>query len=1176
LEAQLEASHLSATGQVRFGDVITMRELRVTANPLSADRIEPWIGRELPVDGFLSGQVVLAGTAANLRATGRVTLVPLGMGGAPTTADFTGTVHAGRDPGATALEVRLEPLNYRMLEAVWPDARALGGGSARLEVNGRADAGIQVVADAAMDADAILASRWVGRGEFTRQSDGEWTTEASGEFAPLSFALLGRIWPELELAGSVSGPVQASGPLSDLQIQGDLAVGTGRISFDGAMDLETPGAVYRLQAELEALNVSQLSDRLPEPSIVTGSLSLEGSGFSLDSLTGSASVVVRASRVGSSRVDSATAVVSAAAGVVMADTLDAYVSGVHVAGSGSLGMVPGAYGEATLAFQIASLLDLRPIFMGDSLLVRDELNPLEQDLLRVRGIDPDTLPTELDVRMAGSAQGTGEVRGSVGDFELDLLFDMVDAAYGHDEIGSANVALSAGGLPETFGDWVVDASATGISWASRQFEAIEFNGTMSQQRGQGALNIQRRRNERYFLRGAFALDSIGGYTDLTDASVQINDLSWVLTSPTRVAWTESSLSVDSLEITQLGDDPMRVAASGTLTRGGDSDFSLEMEGFHVEHAMQIVQREDVDIAGHIDLQVSVLGPSERPSIDAAFRIEGPRVGSVQLTRLDGSLDYADRSSLFSLEGWSDDRNVLHAAGVFPFDLALTDVSERVTDEPMDVTVTADSLGAATALGYLSALQEVRGMLSADFQIGGTSRNPQPSGTVRLADGAWNIEALGVRHTGVTGDILLRPNRTLDVTLSTTRSGTSTVRGVITLDTLSNPAIDLSVTFDRFLAVDRVDMESTISGDVRLGGRYRLPVAEGALRVDEGTLFVEEFVRASGIVDLTDPMLYADGFAVDTTVFVSQPVLAGLRNPFLDNLRVDIDMSVPRDTWLRSGDMNVEMGGELLVRYDRREGDLVLIGELEALRGSYVLWGRTFEVTGGTVAFIGQPGVNPNLDIAARSRIRRRDNDPLEVVATVEGTLIQPVVSLSTEEAGLAQSDLISYLVFGVPSGQLGPGAPGSAGLGQDLVFESGLTLATGALANQVGTMVAQNFGLDYLAISQGNVGGDRDLASNFFSSAQLEVGRYLGDDVFVVLVISRPSAQATATEKDVAVNFLRGVRVEWSLTDNTFVEGFVEDRFLRSGTGGLGVTGLDGDRVLGVLVIREWGYGSQQ
>ena len=45
------------------------------------------------------------------------------------------------------------------------------------------------------------------------------------------------------------------------------------------------------------------------------------------------------------------------------------------------------------------------------------------------------------------------------------------------------------------------------------------------------------------------------------------------------------------------------------------------------------------------------------------------------------------------------------------------------------------------------------------------------------------------------------------------------------------------------------------------------------------------------------------------------------------------MAVPRNMWLRSNDMNVEMGGELLVRYDRREGDLVLIGDLQALRGS---------------------------------------------------------------------------------------------------------------------------------------------------------------------------------------------------------------------------------------------------
>jgi autotransporter translocation and assembly factor TamB len=71
--------------------------------------------------------------------------------------------------------------------------------------------------------------------------------------------------------------------------------------------------------------------------------------------------------------------------------------------------------------------------------------------------------------------------------------------------------------------------------------------------------------------------------------------------------------------------------------------------------------------------------------------------------------------------------------------------------------------------------------------------------------------------------------------------------------------------------------------------------------------------------------------------------------------VDIDLSVPRDLWIRWGDMNVEIGGELIMRYDRREGDLVMVGDLQALRGSYQVFGRTFEVDGGTVSFLGQPG-----------------------------------------------------------------------------------------------------------------------------------------------------------------------------------------------------------------------------
>lgn len=1174
VELELEASRLRADGSARLGEALGLRDLRLTAMPFALPRLASWLGRDLPYDGFLSGEVTLSGTLEALDATGRLTLVPVGFGGVATTADFSGTLHLGADPGASDLDLRLDPLNWRLLERFWAGARELGGGTAALEVNGRAAEGLQVVArlELAPGPDAASPSRWAGRGVFTRRADADWVLDVSGDLSPFDLDVLDRIWPESGLQGEVTGSVHASGTLARLDVGGELAAGGALLSFTGLLDRTAPKMAYRLAAEAEGWPLSEVLAAVPAPSELSASVAVEGRGATLDALAGEARITLRPSRIGAVRLEGGVASLRAEEGLLFADTLDAHGSGVHVSGRGALGLVAGSYGEARVEVQIESLLELRPVLMGDSIIVRDGLTPLEQDLLRVRGIEPDTLPSELDVRMAGSVAAVAALRGSIRDFELELDLEALSAAYRHDSVDSLRLSVTAGGLPATAGDWAVLGRARGVTWNDRSFEEIELGGTMSGRRGEGTLDVRRRRNERYYAAGVFALDSAGGYVELADASAQINDLSWILSHPTRIAWTGSSVSVDSLEIARLGDDPMRLVAAGTLARGGDSAFRLELEGFHVEDALQVMQREDLDAAGHVDLSLTVLGPSESPMIHALFQIDEPRFGTMALSRVGGSLEYRDRSSTFRVDGWSAERNVLRAEGVLPYDLALTDVAERSVDEAIDVRVAADGLEARVALAPLEALRDVDGTLSADFHIGGTTQAPQPSGIVRLADGAWTIEALGVRHQGVTGEVLLRPDRTLSLSLATTRSGTSTVAGTVTLEPLQDPALDLIIGFDRFLAVDRRDMVSRISGEFRLGGTYRLPVAQGSLRVDEGILFVDEFARAAGVVDLTDPLLFADGFAVDTTVFVSQPLLAGIRNPFLDNLRVDIGMSVPRNMWLRSDAMNVEMGGELLVRYDRALGDLVLVGELQALRGSYLVLGRTFEVTGGTVAFLGQPGVNPALDIQARSRIRRRGGDPLEVLATVEGTLVQPLVTLSSEEAGLAQSDLVSYLVFGRASAELATGeatGPGGA-FGQNLGGAAG-TLAVGALANRFGAALAQEIGLDYVAITQGEIFGEQGAARNFLATAQVELGRYVTDDVFLVLVLARGTQGG---EEGPSVNPLRGVRVEWALTDEIFVEGFIEDRFLRSGTGGLGVAGLDGVQILGAFVFGEWGYGS--
>jgi hypothetical protein len=1176
VDVQADGSNLSLDGGVTFTDVMTMRALTVTASPLDLALVQPWVEQDLPFDGALRGNATLGGTLADLSAAGRMTFTPEELPEAVTTADFSGTLHAGSNPGGTSLELRLDPFDYRVLEPLWAGARNLGTGRATLFLEGRADDGMLLVADVTHRSSETAASRAVGRGVLRRDPSREWIVDMRAELAPLSLPMLGRIWPEIDLPGEVRGPVTIDGRLTDLHLDGDLTSDAGRLVFDVVTDMTAPADGYTVEADAEELDLAAFTSSVPTPSVVSGHLSIDGSGLAVDSLAASALVALRSARVGGLAVDSARAGFNVGRGLLTADSLSASVAGILINGAGSLGLTEDQDGEARLSFSGETLLGLRPVFMGDSILVADTLTPLEQDALEARGIDLDTLPTSEDVRMAGGLQGTAQLNGWLGDLDVDLLFDLTDAAYGHNSVDTARVSLVASGLPETLGAWDVGLAARGVLWGERDFEEVRFDGSMLQRAGQGALEVLRRPGESYHMAGAFALDSLGGQVQMNDAWIEVNQTSWVLSHPTSMSWNESSLSVDSLEIRRMDTDPMTLTAAGTLTRGGDSDFRLMMEGLHLEQVLRIAQREDIDMAGHLDLDLDVTGPAEEPVIDARFDVEDPRFGPVQLTRLDGSLAYESRLADVELSAWSGERRVLTGDGVVPVDLALTEVESRLVEEEMDLTLRADSLDAGLAFVYLSALEDVVGTVSAEMRVRGTPVSPRPSGTVTLSNAAWTIDAIGVRHTGVSGDLLLQPNGTVAIKLAAVgrgngASGTSTISGLVQLDTLSNPVLDLDIAFDRFLTVDRRDIQGRVSGNLELTGRYRLPVARGTLTLDEATLFVEEFARNADVVDLRSPLLYAPEIAVDTAAFVSQPLIAGLSNPFLDNLRMDVDLVVPRNLWLRSPDMNVELGGDLIVLYDRAESDLVLVGELEALRGSYTVFGRTFEVDGGTASFLGQPGVNPTLDIQALTRVRRQEGGPLEISATVGGTLVEPLVTLSTEEAGLSQADLVSYLVFGQSIGEAGAS-------GQTLA-DAGVSYAAGTLVNTLGTALAQEIPLvntlDYLSFSQASRAQDySSLGSNpgnVLGGTQVELGKYLSDRVFVIFVLG-----GTQGDQETGASLkLRGVRLELAAAENLFVEFFSEDRFLRSGSN-FGSTDLGSEQIRGLFVFSEWGYGSNQ
>ena len=1175
LEVDLEASHVVFDGSARFAEVMTLSGMNVSANPVVLDRLEPWLERELPLDGWLSGEARFDGTLDDVHAEGRITLVPTGFGGTPSTADFSGRIRRGTTPGAAGFVATVDPMNYDVVEAFLPGYPWAGRGRGTFELDGPLRNGMRVVASLHHTSPTGLASRAEVLGTVAHDSvGGVWQTDVDVDLLPLSLGVLDQAFPELGLTGQVRGSVVLRGPLDVLRYRASLVAGEGSVELDGSIDATDPASRYRIGAVAEAFPVASVSSRVPPGTRWSGELDLIGTDVRADSMNLAVALVAGPSRVGDVRIDTVATRFRVTRGVLVADSLRGTFAGIDVSGRGRIGLVDGTTGSARFDFEGPSLVGLRPLLMGvpDTVLVRDDLTDLDREFLRLQGIEPDTLPAEIDVRVDGAVEGSATVTGRVEDFELDMIVDVFDGAYQSNAVDTVRIGLNATHLPARTGAWQIGASARGIRWGGRTFARGGFEADMLELGGEGRIELVRREGESYRVVGDFEIDSVGGRIDVSEARAQVDQLAWYLTQPGRVQWDGTTLAVERVHLAREGDDPMDLVVGGTLARGGESDFRVEVEGLHVERLMQVLQIESPRVGGHLDLELELTGPAEAPRIDGTVEVLGPRYETLSLTRIAGSLGYSARRLDFDLGGWDGARPAVSFSGSFPLDLALLDVENRVVDAPMDLRVEADSLDAAIALGYITALEGVVGTVSGEVTVGGRPSNPEPDGSIRLSDAAWSVEAIGVRHTGVGGELLLRPDRTVEVSLTATGQGRSDVTGTITLEPFDNPELDLTFAFQNFLAVRRPDMEGAISGSFTLAERYRRPVVEGALSVTEGTIYVDELQRSAGVVSLTDPFLADVGLSVDTTALVSQPIFAGLTNPFFDNLRVDVDLSVPRGNWLRSIDTNVELFGDLLVLYDRSADDFVLIGELSALRGSHRVLGRSFQLDGGAVNFIGRPGMNPDLSIQASTRIRRPDDAPFRVNAEVGGTLIRPVVTLTTEEAGLAEEDLVSYLVLGQPSTALG-GARGSGIGGGQAVAAGAATFVGGQFANQFGTAIAQELGslsLDYVSIQQGGAAQSLGGGGSIVGDTQVELGRYVGDDLFLILVL-RPFDTGPQDQ-----NPLAGVRVEWAFTDAYNSEFFFEDRFLRSSSALLGSSAglLENQRVLGLFLFREWGYGS--
>ena len=270
--------------------------------------------------------------------------------------------------------------------------------------------------------------------------------------------------------------------------------------------------------------------------------------------------------------------------------------------------------------------------------------------------------------------------------------------------------------------------------------------------------------------------------------------------------------------------------------------------------------------------------------------------------------------------------------------------------------------------------------------------------------------------GMAGSVRMAGDKVVVDSLVGYSQGRVLVRGGLGMKKLTQPSLDLYVVANDLRVLNNERGHINLNAGLAAKGPFDSVYVSGAVRNVHGVFYIPPS-EGKSVIPAGDPTVFE---VVDTAV-VSDRELVPAQSPLLAGLRVDVDVEVARDTWVRNQDANVEIysDGPLTVHVDRRRQALALEGVVNTERGQYTFLSKRFEIRRGSASFIGTSEINPTLQITGETEVRLPSQQAFNIQVVIGGTLDQPKITLQSDrQPPIAQSDLLAYLAFGRTSSSL--------------------------------------------------------------------------------------------------------------------------------------------------------------
>lgn len=922
--------------------------------------------------------------------------------------------------------------------------------------------------------------------------------------APLSLTTLALSYPKMPLRGVMSGPIHVRGIAPDLEVQGDLTGPAGHITYAGRVDADSLGGYGAKGAgAFDALHASLLFGKTSPPSRLAGNYDVDLVGDSLSNLFGSLAVRLEPSDMDGLGLKQGLARVRFDHGILMVDTARVVSDAGVLRARGTLGLTrtPGT-DSLELAVDVDSLGGLRR-YLGraaDSAMKNVATDSLAGSLA-FRGVMRGWLDS-LDVR--GSLDGRSlYVRG-------DRARSVTGTLAVRDVLGTVT-----GGL-----DLRADtAMVSGVRLDSVTFAANILDA------GHARFASGARGENGAWLRavGDWSSSRDTMMVKLDTLNLSVGNSRWALRRSSLFTRTDSGVVLDTLIFADAFG--ARVTGFVNVPVAAPARIHIQADSVPLADLGMFAQLPSA-LAGKVSLELNVSGTRERPvmTLTASARELKYAGLATELVTIDGGYD-ANRLG-FEANVLRGGRSILD--GTLSYPVALTLFSAKTTGDSLRGRLHADSVDLALVEALSTKLSNSTGRLALDLTLSGAPDRPHVGGRATVRDGGIEVPEYGMRVAGITGEISVDAARdSLTVNqlhwTSPASGGDASLQGSVVFRDLANPRLDLRLDARQFRTVDkrglaRLDV-STGSTGLTLAGTPDEATLSGAVIVDRGTIFIPELIRKQ-IVDLT-PDDFAQLF--DTTDVRNRSIMPQPPSALVEHLRLEgVSVQLGDDVWLRSREANIKLGGSLNVTraLDEREttrstlardvrGDsarykLALSGTLTADRGTYTLdltaVQREFQVQSGRISFFGTPDFNPEIDVSALYQVKQANRADIGIKARIHGNFYpQPALELSSNDAYLSPSDLVSYLVTGRPSFELGERDVAASQRAAEFLLPTLNATVSRALRDQLGGFV------DLIQIQSGAAndplstsgGANTSAFRSFLSSTRLGGEKQIKDRLFL-------------------------------------------------------------------------------